>query len=251
MSAVLSTLVVEDVPLASRKLLALLAAHPEVRVDATAASIAQADALLRTRRFDLLLLDIGLPDGSGLSLLGQWPALAARTIFITAYDQHALRSYALGAADYLLKPLDPDRLAAALVRVRQLAAPAPAVQYGPFRLAVKQGGRTDYLDPAQIDYIDMAGHYACVHVGPQVHLVRESITQLAAQLQGSALLRVHRSVLVNPHRVQALQERRNGDALLILGQGVELPLSRTYRDAMEQALRTAGTTPRTARAKTG
>lgn len=237
MSRVLSALVVEDVPLASRKLAALLATHPDVRVDATATTMVHADMLLRERRFDLLLLDIGLPDGSGLALLSQWPAMAAKTIFITAYDQHALRSYALGAADYLLKPLDPDRLASALARVRQLAGPAAPPPNGAPRLAVKQGDRTDYLDPDQIDYIDMAGHYACVHVGAEVHLLREGIVQLADQLRGSGLLRVHRSVLVNPRRVRAVHARRNGDGLLVLGDGVELPLSRTYRAGLEAALR--------------
>lgn len=235
MSRVLSTLVVEDVPLASRKLVALLQVHPDLRVDATAASVAQADALLRARRFDLLLLDIGLPDGSGLALAAHWPALAAQTIFITAHAQHALRSYALGAADYLLKPVDPDRLALALQRVRRLIDPmaAPAT-VAP--LAIRQGARTHYLDPAHIDYIDMAGHYACVHVGSQVHLLREGIAQLAEQLAPAGLLRVHRSVLVNPARVQALHERRNGDAQLQVCGGASVPLSRTYRAALEQAL---------------
>lgn len=237
MSRVLSTLVVEDVPLASHKLVTLLQAHPDLRVDAVVASVAQADALLRARRFDLLLLDIGLPDGSGLALAAQRPALAAHTIFITAHPQHALRSYALGAADYLLKPVDPDRLMLALQRVRRLIEPvAPHTTVS--ALAIRQGACTHYLDPARIDYIDMAGHYACVHVGDQVHLLRDGIAQLAEQLAPAGLLRVHRSVLVNPSRVQALQERRNGDALLQLSGGARVPLSRTYRAALEQVLAT-------------
>lgn len=235
MSRVLGALVVEDVPLASHKLVTLLQAHPDLRVDATAASVAQADALLRARRFDLLLLDIGLPDGSGLALAAQWPALAAHTIFITAHAQHALRSYALGAADYLLKPVDPDRLALALARARRLIEPLPPPA-ATAPLAIRQGTRTEYLDPMRVDYIDMAGHYACVHVGSQVHLLRESIAQLAGQLAPAGLLRIHRSVLVNPARVQALHERRNGDALLQLSGGAQVPLSRTYRAALEQAL---------------
>ncbi|WNH54393.1 LytR/AlgR family response regulator transcription factor [Stenotrophomonas oahuensis] len=236
MSAPLSALVVEDVPLASAKLVRLLDAHADIRVDGTARSVAEADALLKARRFDLLLLDIQLPDGDGMALAARWPAMATRTIFITAHHQHALRSYALGAADYLLKPVDADRLAMALDRTRRLIAPPPPATSGE-GLAVKQGSRTEFLDPARIDYIDMAGHYACVHVGAQVHLLRESITELAAQLGGAGLLRVHRSVLVNPQRVYALCERRNGDAMLELAGGVQLPLSRTYRKALEDALR--------------
>jgi two-component system LytT family response regulator len=235
MSRVLSTLVVEDVPLASDKLVSLLQAHPDLRVDATAASVAQADALLRSRRFDLLLLDIGLPDGSGMALAGQWPTLAAHTIFITAHAQHALQAYTLGAADYLLKPVDPDRLAMAVARARRLIDPSPPAPTGE-RLAVRQGQRTDYLQADQIDYIDMAGHYACVHVGGQVHLLRESIGQLAEQMASAGLVRVHRSVVVNPHRIQALHERRNGDAMLQLSHGARVPVSRTYRAALAQAL---------------
>ncbi|WP_313459760.1 LytTR family DNA-binding domain-containing protein [Stenotrophomonas sp.] len=237
MSAPLSALVVEDVPLATAKLVRLLDAHADIRVDATARSVAEADALLKARRFDLLLLDIQLPDGDGLALAARWPAMATRTIFITAHHQHALRSYALGAADYLLKPVDADRLAMALDRMRRLIAPPPPPASPGQWLAVKQGSRTEFLDPARIDYIDMAGHYACVHVGAQVHLLRESIMVLAAQLAGAGVLRVHRSVLVNPQRVRALHERRNGDAMLELAGGEQLPLSRTYRNALEEALR--------------
>lgn len=236
MSGVLSVLVVEDVPLASQKLVMLLQAHPDLRVDATASTLAQAETLLRARRFDLLLLDIGLPDGSGLALAARWPALAAHTIFITAHTQHALHSYTLGAADYLLKPVDPDRLASALARARQLIGPrADAAPCG-VRLQVRQGQQVHWIDPAQIDYIDMAGHYACVHVGAQVHLLRESIAQLAEQLAPAGLVRVHRSVLVHPARVQALHERRNGDAQLQLSVGVSVPLSRTYRPLLDAAL---------------
>ncbi|WP_414486091.1 LytR/AlgR family response regulator transcription factor [Stenotrophomonas maltophilia] len=232
----LSVLLVDDVALARDRLRVLMAAMPQVRVDAEAASLAQARQLLQGRRFDLLVLDLVLPDGRGWELLQQQPALAAHTLFVTALPQHALRAFELGVADYLLKPVALPRLQDAIARVRRLAGLAEPGEDGARTLAVPGSGGVQYLPLAQIDYIDMAGHYACVHVGTQLHLLRESLAHLADRLGDGGLLRVHRSVLVNPLRVQSLIERHNGDALLELAGGAQVPVSRSYRCALEAAL---------------
>lgn len=232
----LSVLLVDDVALARDRLRLLMEGIPQVRVDAEAASLAQAHAQLQGRHFDLLLLDLVLPDGRGWELPQQQPALAAHTIFVTALPQHALRAFELGVADYLLKPVALPRLQEAIGRVRRLAGLTGAEDGTSRMLAVPGTGGVQYLPLAQIDYIDMAGHYACVHVGSQLHLLREPITQLAERLAEGGLLRVHRSVLVNPLRVRSLTERHNGDALLELAGGVQLPVSRSYRSALAAAL---------------
>ncbi|AEM51719.1 LytR/AlgR family response regulator transcription factor [Stenotrophomonas maltophilia] len=236
MTRPLSVLLVDDVALARDRLRQLLVDIPQVRVDAEAATLSQARAQLRGRRFDLLLLDLVLPDGRGWELPQQQPALAAHTIFVTALPQHALRAFELGVADYLLKPVAAPRLQEAIERVRRLAGLAPDTDHGAPALAVPGAGGVQYVPLAQIDYVDMAGHYACVHVGRQLHLLREPLAQLAGRLAGGGLLRVHRSVLVNPLRVRSLIERHNGDALLVLADDVQLPVSRSYRPALEAAL---------------
>ena len=240
MSAPLSVLLVDDMALARDRLRLLLQRIAQVRVDAEAASLAQARAQLQGRRFDLLLLDLQLPDGPGWQLPQQQPELAAHTIFVTALPQHAVRAFELGVADYLLKPVALPRLQDAIARVRRLSGPPPVAEAADAVLAVPEAGTVHYLPLAQIDYIDMAGHYACVHVGERLHLLREPLAQLAERVAAGGLLRVHRSVLVNPLRVQALVERHNGDALLQLGNGVQLPVSRSYRAALAQALAARG-----------
>lgn len=236
MTRPLSVLLVDDVALARDRLRLLMAGIPQVRVDAEASSLAQARQLLQGRRFDLLLLDLVLPDGRGWELPQQEPALAAHTLFVTAQRQHALRAFELGVADYLLKPVALPRLQDAIARVRRLAGLVEPGEDGARTLAVPGSGGVQYLPLAQIDYIDMAGHYACVHVGTQLHLLREPLAQLADRLADGGLLRVHRSVLVNPLRVQSLIERHNGDALLELSGGAQVPVSRSYRSALDAAL---------------
>ncbi|HEQ1702745.1 MULTISPECIES: LytR/AlgR family response regulator transcription factor [Stenotrophomonas] len=232
----LSVLLVDDVALARHRLRELLAHIPPVRVDAEAASLDQARKHLQGRRFDLLLLDLVLPDGRGWELPAQQPALAAHTIFVTALPQHALQAFELGVADYLLKPVALPRLQEAITRVRRLAGLLDDGQANTQVLAVPAVGGTQYVPLAQIDYIDMAGHYACVHVGQRLHLLRETIARLAERLAPGGLLRVHRSVLVNPLRVQGVVERHNGDALLELAGGAQVPVSRSYRTALASAL---------------
>ena len=139
-------------------------------------------------------------------------------------------------ADYLLKPVALPRLQEAITRVRRLAGLLDDGQANTQVLAVPAVGGTQYVPLAQIDYIDMAGHYACVHVGQRLHLLRETIARLAERLAPGGLLRVHRSVLVNPLRVQGVVERHNGDALLELAGGAQVPVSRSYRTALASAL---------------
>ena len=225
------TLLIDDVALAREKLRHLLAAHPDIQIVGEASSIAQARLLLAAEQVELLLLDIQLPDEDGLQLARSLPTPAPVIIFTTAHAEHALASYELGAIDYLPKPLDASRLAVALDRLRRCLTREVVNPIAP--LCIRNGSRSDYVSPIDIDYIDSAGHYACLHVGKQVHLLRESIGRLAEQLAPAGFVQVQRAVIVNCARVRGLLPRRNGDATLELLDGTQLPLSRIHREAFE------------------
>ncbi|WP_282270103.1 LytTR family DNA-binding domain-containing protein [Stenotrophomonas sp. PS02298] len=232
------TLLIDDVALAREKLRHLLGAHADIQIVGEAPSIAQARSLLAAEPVELLLLDIQLPDEDGLQLARSLAAPAPAIIFTTAHAEHALASYELGALDYLPKPLDANRLAVALHRLRRHLARETINPLAP--LCIRNGNRSDYVSPTDIDYIDSAGHYACLHVGKQVHLLRESIGRLAEQLAPAGFVQVQRAVIVNCARVRCLLPRRNGDATLELLDGTQLPLSRLHRDAFESKMGTAG-----------
>ncbi|WP_296246292.1 LytTR family DNA-binding domain-containing protein [uncultured Stenotrophomonas sp.] len=232
------TLLIDDVALAREKLRHLLGAHADIQIVGEAPSIAQARSLLAAEPVELLLLDIQLPDEDGLQLARSLAAPAPAIIFTTAHAEHALASYELGALDYLPKPLDANRLAVALHRLRRHLARETINPLAP--LCIRNGNRSDYVSPTDIDYIDSAGHYACLHVGKQVHLLRESIGRLAEQLAPAGFVQVQRAVIVNCARVRCLLPRRNGDATLELLDGTQLPLSRLHRDAFEAKMGKAG-----------
>jgi len=236
---VIRTLLVEDVALARDKLRHLLGIHADIQIVGEASSIAEARLLLAAEPIELLLLDIQLPDEDGLQFARSLPTPAPAIIFTTAHSQHALASYELGAIDYLPKPLDASRLALALERARRHLSP-PQTAAPLASLCIRHGSRSDYVSVADIDYIDSAGHYACVHVGNQVHLLRESIGRLAEQLAPAGFVQVQRAVIVNCSRVRSLLPRRNGDATLELLDGTQLPLSRLHREAFEACMRQRG-----------
>ena len=232
------TLLIDDVALAREKLRHLLGAHADIQIVGEAPSIAQARSLLAAEPVELLLLDIQLPGENGLQLARSLAAPAPAIIFTTAHAEHALASYELGAVDYLPKPLDANRLAVALHRLRRHLARETINPLAP--LCIRNGSRSDYVSPTDIDYIDSAGHYACLHVGKQVHLLRESIGRLAEQLAPAGFVQVQRAVIVNCARVRSLLPRRNGDATLELLDGTQLPLSRLHRDAFEAKMGKVG-----------
>ena len=158
-------------------------------------------------------------------------------IYLTAHDDQAIKAFEVHALDYLLKPFSRERFRRALNRARlQLGTRAePAADYLK-RLAIREKDRTDVIETDHVDYIDVAGHYLCVHVGKQVHLIRGSLGDLEARLDPARFARVHRSAIVQIDRVKSLSPRRNGDCDIALKDGGKLLLSRTYRDALRAKL---------------
>ncbi|WP_202412845.1 LytR/AlgR family response regulator transcription factor [Duganella lactea] len=150
-------------------------------------------------------------------------------IFVTAYDQHALRAFDVGALDYLLKPYSDERFHTALSRARdRLRQERPA----PSRLVLKHAGQVIFLPVADIDWIGAADYYTSLHVGAQTHLLRRSLADLERDLDPAVFCRIHRSTIINIQRLQAVQLNADGDHEAVLSNGARLRISRTWRKAL-------------------
>lgn len=228
----LSVLVVEDNALARAALLRLLGAHADIGTVIEAATLADAQASAAAQSFDLVFLDVCLPDGTGtqfgseLSMHVQGPAL----VYLTADPGAAVEAFRQGAFDYLLKPVAVADLARALGRVREARHGAP-----PTPIEVREGSLTRFIAPELIAAVESAGHYQCVHAAGEVHLVRQPIAALLARL-GPGFVRVHRSAVVRASLVTAMETKRNGDGELELSGGKRVRFSRSYRGDLEKAL---------------
>lgn len=244
------TLIVDDEPLARRRIRQLLADHPDFAVQGECASGAEALQVLAQEpaAVDLVFLDVHMPGLDGLQLAQQLPPLALPlVVFVTAYDHYLLQAFAAHAADYLLKPLDPDRFARCLAHVRHRvgqhragaavaalpALPPPAGQF-PAQLLIKQPGRLYFVPTAQVAYLEATGNYVTVHAQGTPHLLRTTLGQLAQQLDPQLFLRIHRSLIVNTQHVQELRPWTHGEYLLKLLDGTHLTSSRSYTEVIQQ-----------------
>jgi two-component system LytT family response regulator len=204
-------------------------------VIAEASNARRAEEIIRQEKPDVTFLDVQLPDGSGFDVLsrlgGQYEG---HTIFVTAHDHHAVRAFDTDAIDYLVKPIEHDRLARALDRVRRAHAferkPQETADRSRQRLAVSTGdGRLRLIAPDRIDWIEAAGNYIRVHAGPIVEMFRDTLTSVESRLDSRQFIRVHRSSIVNIDRILHLEPNAYGDYVITLEDGTQLPLSRRYR----------------------
>ncbi|HEY3744567.1 MAG TPA: response regulator transcription factor, partial [Bryobacteraceae bacterium] len=204
------TMIVDDEPLARRNISALLKADPETVVVGECSSGTEAIEAIRTIRPELLFLDIQMPGCDGFDVLEQLGAGAApkAVIFVTAYDQYALKAFEAAAVDYLLKPFDNVRFARALDRAKAIVRGSKGQ---PDVIVVKSAGRVTVLKATEIDWIEAADYYACLHVGPRTHLLRRSMADLEQELDPAAFCRIHRSVIVNLARVLRMEIGTDGE----------------------------------------
>jgi two-component system, LytTR family, response regulator len=255
------TVVVEDEPLSRERLLSLLADEQDVEVVGACADGREGAAAIAAATPDLVFLDIQLPEVDGLELMrGLGPEQRPAVVFVTAYDAYALPAFEIHALDYLLKPFSAQRFRSALAYAREHLAqrrattlgrqildllpsmpsqPAqPAAPVGPpDRLVIKSSGRIYFVKVADIDWCEAAGNYIQIHVGSQVHLIRETMNRLESQLQGRSFARIHRSTIVNVDRIQELRSSFGGEHVVLLRNGTRLTMSRGYRDALQVRLR--------------
>ena len=254
----LRVMVVDDEPLARQLMVSMLASDPSLEVVAEAGNIRQAKQLIETLRPELIFLDIEMPGGSGFDLVKMLQAdTMPLVIFATAFDQYALAAFDLHAVDYLLKPFDPSRVAESVARARtrllsdtlreggawqskgqllaaleqfQSQTAAGAVNAG--KLAITDGGATTLLAFDSIDWVDAAGDYMCVHSGGKTYVMRSTLKHLEEKLAGTAIVRIHRSTLVNLNKVTEIAILAKGERQLTLENGAKLKVSRNYRDTL-------------------
>ena len=253
----IKTIVVDDEKPARVRLLELLRREADVEVVGTASDGRDALALVRQTKPDLLFLDVQMPQLDGFGVLRQLaPDELPVTILVTAYDKYAIQAFEAHAIDYLLKPFSDQRFDDAIARARkylgtaearaqaeQLTAAAEERQSVDARsghlerLVLKSNGCITFLDVDDVDWIEAAGVYVYLHIGPKSHLYRSSVTQLLQRLDPRRFVRVHRSAAVNTSRIRELHARSHGDFTVIMKGGTELLLSRAYRSGVEAWLR--------------
>lgn len=246
------TLIVDDERLARQRIRRFLASEPDFEASGECASAPEALAWLRHNPADVLFLDIQMPEMSGFDLLAAVPASIPVIIFVTAYDEYALRAFEVNAFDYLLKPFDRQRFQRCIQRARTqlsrvrtgelnqrllgLLADLRGRREEAARFAVKNGGRVFFVRTDEIDWIEAADNYVCLHAGPESHLIRETMNSVEAKLDPGKFARIHRSAIVNVNRIKELQPWFRGDYVVLLESGTKLTLSRTYRDRLHDLL---------------
>jgi two-component system, LytTR family, response regulator len=228
-------LVVDDEPLARRNLAGLLRRHPEIESVRECATGMDAVEEIRRVKPDLVFLDVEMPECDGFDVLELVGAeLPPAVVFVTAYDQYALRAFEAGALDYLLKPFDNARFDRALERAKDRIAALRIAPRKLDRLAIKSAGQVVFLKIADIDWIEAADYYAALHVGAKSHLLRRSMTDLEKELDPNVFCRIHRSTIVNLDRVQSLESTEDDEPIVVLEGGARLRMSRRYRKALQE-----------------
>lgn len=237
-------LILEDEPLARTRLRQLLVPHSDIEIVAECGSANEAEDVMQQRAPDLLFIDVHLPQESGLSFVRRLQGPKQPVIvFTTADSDHALESYDLNTADYLVKPFDGERVDRALDRARRLLGggqlqPAPVAprQERRDRFAVRVRGEIIFVRTAHIDWISAEGNYSRLHTGETSYLLRESMQSLDDGLDPNSFIRVHRSAIVNLDRVQKLVTGNDAALSIVLTTGAVVPLGPSYRGRLEQAL---------------
>ncbi|HEX6749234.1 MAG TPA: LytTR family DNA-binding domain-containing protein [Longimicrobium sp.] len=252
MTTTLRSLIVDDEPLARELLRRMLGAHDDVEVVGECASGTQAVEEIRATRPDLIFLDVQMPGLDGFAVLSELAPDIPEVVFVTAYDQYALRAFDVHALDYLLKPFDEERLARAIDRARahlrrpdaggdrrQILALLEELRGGRAyreRLVIRVGERAFLQPVADIDWLEADGKYVKVHAGPKTYIIRETMTQLAEVLDPRRFLRISRSAIVNVDRIREIQPWFRGDYVVIMQNGAEVTSTRGYRDTLKALL---------------
>jgi two-component system LytT family response regulator len=253
MTAIIRVLIVDDEPLARGVLREMLQSDPDVAIVGECANGKEAVQSIQELAPELVFLDIQMPEMGGFEVLdaldeGQAPHL----VFVTAYDQYAVRAFEVHALDYILKPFDRERFQVSWQRAKaqvlrertvgmeqkilSLLEDLKAGNKYLERLVIKSSGRIYFLETNEIDWIQAEGNYVSVHTGKKSHLLRETISSLENQLDPKKFLRIHRSAIVRIDRIKELQPWFHGEYHIVLHDGTQLTLSRNYRDRLQEAL---------------
>ena len=276
MNTPLSTVIVDDEPLARKGLAVRLQAHSDISIHAQCKNGREAIEILAAEPVDLMFLDIQMPGLDGFGVIQQIIEQGLPTpmvVFVTAFDQYAIKAFEVHAIDYLLKPVDESRLSQALEKIRQhrqvqqdsvhktklvrlvsdvtgndcekileqLASNEAGdlaqnlTQYTDV-LAIKDGGEVTRVMVKDILWIDAAGDYMCVYTGEGTHILRKTMKQLEEILDPKVFIRSHRSSMVNKNYIEKFCSQLNGEYFLVMKNGKELKVSRSYKEKVKQAI---------------
>lgn len=243
------TLIVDDEPLARRRLQKLLQDDREIEVIGLCENGEQAIKTINHEHPELVFLDVQMPVIDGFEVLrqveaGHYPVI----VFVTAYDEYALKAFEVHALDYLLKPFDRARFQRALKRAKshirssalestnhRLEEMLKQLQSDVIsRVMVKSNGRVFFVDVDDIDWIEASGNYVQLHTGSKTHLVRDTMSNMEEKLDPDRFFRIHRSTIVNIERVKELQSWFHGDYMVILKDGNKLTMSRNYKQLLQK-----------------
>jgi two-component system LytT family response regulator len=247
--AVVRAVVVDDEPTAREVVRTLLTEHPTVQVVGEATNGKEAVQLVRRLKPDLLFLDIQMPEVNGLDLARTIQSSGTpAVVFVTAYDEYALRAFEVHALDFLLKPFDQTRFEKALERARAQVGreKSPVIDSRivslleelreerkyPERLIVKSSGRVFFVRTEEIDWVEASGNYVKIHTKTEAHLLRESMKNMEAKLDPKTFVRIHRSAIVNIDRIKELEPWFHGEYIVIMRDGTRLTASRVYSDRL-------------------
>ena len=264
---ILKTLIVDDESLARRGLVHRLKNITDIEIVGEARNGREALQLIQEMKPDLVFLDIQMPGISGFDVVQQLELDSMPIIlFLTAYDEYAVRAFEVNALDYILKPIDEERLLQVLEKVRTNLSQKRALkqkskilklvsdisghpissfeeletndiagmaQKEPLRLAIRDGGHTTWVNQEDIEWIDAAGDYMCVQALGVTYIMRKTMKELEKELDENILQRIHRSTIVNIHQVREMESHINGEYFLTLESGHRVKLSRTYKDKLK------------------
>jgi two-component system, LytTR family, response regulator len=241
-------LIVDDEPLACERLRTLLMEEPGIEIAGECRDGVSAVESIRRLQPDLVFLDVQMPEMDGFAVLERLDGRRPVIIFVTAFDQYAIRAFDVCALDYLLKPFDRERFAKALARGRSEFERRGASDFDARllsvleewkthktyvdRLVIRTGGRVFFLRVEEIDWVEAAGNYLRLHAGAEEYLYRETMLGLEAQLDPKRFARIHRSAMVNVERVKELHPLFRGDYAVVLRDGKQLTLGKAYRDRL-------------------
>jgi two-component system LytT family response regulator len=244
---------VDDEPLARERIRDILETDSEIEIIGECASGEEAIEAIERQTPDLVFLDVEMPGKDGFAVLEELgPERIPAIIFVTAYDQYAVRAFEVYALDYLLKPFDQERFEKALLRAKahiqnekseniteRILSALEEIKSKPVhleRLVIKMNGHVFFVKTNDIDWLEAEGNYVRLHAGKESYLLRDTISALEGQLDPKRFVRVHRSAIVNVDRIQELQAWFHGEYRIILREGVQLTLSRSYREKLHELL---------------
>lgn len=233
----------DDEPLARSRMRRMLQEQPDIEIVAECSTGKQTVETVLSEKPDLLFLDIEMSGMDGFKVVDELAGNLPYIVFVTAYNQYAIRAFEVCALDYLLKPFNSERLGKTLDRARELIKDSDQFSERLIRLLEELRGKSQYMERLvikderriwfinvnKIDWFEADGKYVQVHTGKNAHLVRESLTSLEGRLDPKMFARVHRSTIVNINSISELQPWFHGDYRILLKDGTELILSRTYR----------------------